>query len=66
MDLVIKKQVSFDIDAGNDLDKKPKPYSNPWDMLGRNQHDYQAALNKPSKESLEVDPFSENKLSGMH
>ena len=52
MDLVIKKQVSFDIDAGNDLDKKPKPYSNPWDMLGRNQHDYQAALNKPSKETI--------------
>jgi hypothetical protein len=39
MDLIIKKQVSFDIDAVTDIEKKPKPYSNPWDMLGRNQHD---------------------------
>lgn len=65
-ELILKKQVSFDIDGGRTEEKlsgaaaRKQPYANPWDLLGREQHDKKGAGLAPLQQRsdpLEVDPF---------
>lgn len=64
-ELILKKQVSFDIDGGRTEEKMSsavigkKTYLNPWDLLGREQHDKKGTLAPTFQKSdpLEVDPF---------